>query len=216
MVWGNARWKSANRPQTICRRLYPYFVRSRRSSPRSVLVLPLIFEGKAKGVLELASFDGFNPSHQAFLDQLTESIGIVLNTIEANMRTEGLLTQSQSLAQQLQSRQEQLQQTNEELAGKSPSPCRTKPRSGAQEPGSGAGPSGTGRQSQTAGPYLQIQIGISAQHAPRIAHAAEQPADPVRPIDQKSGRQPDAQADGSRQDHPQFRQRFAHADQRHS
>jgi len=88
------------------------------ASPRSVLVLPLIFEGQVKGVLELASFEGFNPSHKAFLDQLTESIGIVLNTIEANMRTEDLLKQSQSLAQQLQSRQEQLQQTNEELQEK--------------------------------------------------------------------------------------------------
>ncbi len=87
-------------------------------SPRSVLVLPLIFEGEAKGVLELASFEGFNPSHQALLDQLTESIGIVLNTIEANMRTEGLLTQSQSLAQQLQTRQEELQLTNEALKEK--------------------------------------------------------------------------------------------------
>src|SRR5277367_5267324 len=88
------------------------------ASARSVLVLPLIFEGQVKGVLELASFRGFNPSHQALLDQLTESIGIVLNTIEANMRTEGLLTQSQSLAQQLQTRQEQLQQTNQELQEK--------------------------------------------------------------------------------------------------
>jgi len=88
------------------------------ASPRSVLVLPLIFEGQVKGVLELASFEGFNPTHQALLEQLTESIGIVLNTIEANMRTEGLLKQSQSLAQQLQSRQEQLQLTNEELQTK--------------------------------------------------------------------------------------------------
>jgi HAMP domain-containing protein/signal transduction histidine kinase/CheY-like chemotaxis protein len=86
--------------------------------PRSVMVLPLIFEGEAKGVLELASFEGFNPSHQGLLDQLTESIGIVLNTIEANMRTEDLLTQSQSLAQQLQTRQEELQDTNEALQEK--------------------------------------------------------------------------------------------------
>lgn len=86
--------------------------------PRSALVLPLIFEGQVKGVLELASFDGFNPTHQAFLDQLTESISIVLNTIEANMRTEDLLKQSQSLAQQLQTRQEELQNTNQELQEK--------------------------------------------------------------------------------------------------
>ena len=86
--------------------------------PQSIIVLPVIFEGELKGVLELASFEKFNPTHQAFLDQLTESIGIVLNTIEANMRTEGLLKQSQSLAHELQNRQEELQNTNQELEEK--------------------------------------------------------------------------------------------------
>jgi signal transduction histidine kinase/DNA-binding response OmpR family regulator/HAMP domain-containing protein len=76
-----------------------------------VLVLPVIFEGQVRGVIELASLERFNPSHQAFLDQLTESIGIVINTIEANTRTENLLKQSQSLAVELQ-------QTNEELQEK--------------------------------------------------------------------------------------------------
>ena len=68
--------------------------------------------------MELASFDRFSPTHETFLDQLTESIGIVLNTIEANMRTEDLLKQSQSLARELQSQQEELQQTNAELEDK--------------------------------------------------------------------------------------------------
>jgi HAMP domain-containing protein/signal transduction histidine kinase/DNA-binding response OmpR family regulator len=86
--------------------------------PQNILVLPVVFEGQVKGVLELASFERFNPTHQAFLDQLTESIGIVLNTIEANMRTEDLLKQSQSLAGELQNRQEQLQTTNAELEEK--------------------------------------------------------------------------------------------------
>jgi len=76
-----------------------------------VLVLPVVFEEKLRGVIELASLDRFNPAHQAFLDQLTESIGIVINTIEANTRTENLLRQSQSLA-------EELQQTNQELQEK--------------------------------------------------------------------------------------------------
>ncbi|HEU5176716.1 MAG TPA: response regulator, partial [Burkholderiales bacterium] len=76
-----------------------------------VLVMPVIFEGQVRGVIELASLEHFNPSHQAFLDQLTESIGIVINTIEANTRTENLLKQSQSLAVELQ-------QTNEELQEK--------------------------------------------------------------------------------------------------
>src|SRR5512140_388857 len=80
--------------------------------------LPVVFEGEVRGVVELASLERFNPTHQAFLDQLTESIGIVINTIEANTRTEDLLKQSQSLAQELQSRQQELQQTNQELQEK--------------------------------------------------------------------------------------------------
>ncbi len=88
------------------------------ASPRNILVLPVVFESQVKGVLELASFEGFSDTHQAFLDQLTESIGIVINTIEANTRTEDLLTQSQTLAQELQSRQEELQTTNQELQEK--------------------------------------------------------------------------------------------------
>jgi signal transduction histidine kinase/CheY-like chemotaxis protein len=86
--------------------------------PRSIIVLPVLFEGQVKAVLELASFEQFSPMHQALLEQLTESIGIVLNTIAANMRTEDLLKQSQSLAMELQNRQQELQQTNQELKEK--------------------------------------------------------------------------------------------------
>jgi signal transduction histidine kinase/CheY-like chemotaxis protein len=86
--------------------------------PTNIIVMPVVFEGQVKAVLELASFERFNPSHEQFLDQLTESIGIVLNTIEANMRTEDLLKQSQSLARELQAQQEELQQTNAELEDK--------------------------------------------------------------------------------------------------
>jgi signal transduction histidine kinase/DNA-binding response OmpR family regulator/HAMP domain-containing protein len=88
------------------------------AKPLNIMVLPIVFEGDVKAVMELASFDRFSPTHETFLDQLTESIGIVLNTIEANMRTEDLLKQSQSLARELQSQQEELQQTNAELEDK--------------------------------------------------------------------------------------------------
>jgi HAMP domain-containing protein/CheY-like chemotaxis protein/signal transduction histidine kinase len=88
------------------------------TAPMNIVVLPILFEGQVKAVMELSSLEHFNPTHHAFLDQLTESIGIVLNTIEANTRTEDLLKQSQSLASELQSRQEELQQTNQELEEK--------------------------------------------------------------------------------------------------
>ncbi|MGQ9426631.1 HAMP domain-containing protein [Gilvimarinus sp. F26214L] len=86
--------------------------------PRVVMVLPVLFEGQVKAVIELASLKEFNASHTAFLEQLTDIVGIVLNNIEATMRTERLLSQSQQLAAELQTRQLELQQTNEELAQK--------------------------------------------------------------------------------------------------
>src|SRR5213593_3889456 len=86
--------------------------------PRSVIVLPVLFEDKVKAVVELASLRDFTPLHTAFLEQLTSNIGIVLNTIETTMQTEGLLEQSQDLAAELQTRQTELQATNEQLEKK--------------------------------------------------------------------------------------------------
>jgi signal transduction histidine kinase/HAMP domain-containing protein/DNA-binding response OmpR family regulator len=88
------------------------------ASPLNIVVLPVLFEGEVRAVIELASFKRFSQTHQDFLDQLMESIGIVLNNIDASTRTEELLKQSQSLANELQSQQDQLQRTNEELAEK--------------------------------------------------------------------------------------------------
>jgi HAMP domain-containing protein/CheY-like chemotaxis protein/signal transduction histidine kinase len=83
--------------------------------PRNIIVLPVLFEDQVKAVIELASLSNFTASQLAFLDQLTSSIGIVLNSIEATMQTEGLLVQSQQLATELQTQQSELQQTNEQL-----------------------------------------------------------------------------------------------------
>ncbi|MGE4064217.1 MAG: HAMP domain-containing protein [Rhodospirillaceae bacterium] len=85
------------------------------ASPLNVIVLPVVFEGEVNAVIELASFSEFSETHQSFLDQLMESIGIVLNTIAANMRTEGLLKQSQLLTAELQAQQEELKKTNDRL-----------------------------------------------------------------------------------------------------
>jgi HAMP domain-containing protein/signal transduction histidine kinase/DNA-binding response OmpR family regulator len=89
-----------------------------QAMPKSVIVLPVLFEGQVKAVIELASLGAFTDLQISFLDQLTASIGIVLNSIEATMQTEGLLTQSQQLATELQTQQRELQQTNEQLEQK--------------------------------------------------------------------------------------------------
>jgi CheY-like chemotaxis protein/HAMP domain-containing protein len=89
-----------------------------KAKPKNVIVLPVLFEDHVKAVIELASLSSFTASHLAFLEQLTSSIGIVLNSIEATMQTEGLLKQSQQLAAELQAQKKELQQTNEQLAQK--------------------------------------------------------------------------------------------------
>jgi HAMP domain-containing protein/signal transduction histidine kinase/CheY-like chemotaxis protein len=89
-----------------------------RAKPANVIILPVLFENNVKAVIELASLDTFSQTHLDFLSQLTESIGIVLNTIEANTRTEELLSQSQSLASELKVQQEELRRTNDELQDK--------------------------------------------------------------------------------------------------
>ncbi|MFN4142042.1 HAMP domain-containing protein [Aestuariivirga sp.] len=86
--------------------------------PRSFVALPVTFEDQPKAVIALASLHSFDPAHLIFFEQLTDSIGIVLNSIEVTMQTESLLTQSQQLAGVLQTQQKELQQTNEELEQK--------------------------------------------------------------------------------------------------
>ncbi|AZO82210.1 hybrid sensor histidine kinase/response regulator (plasmid) [Bosea sp. Tri-49] len=89
-----------------------------KARPRNAIVLPVLSEGQVKAVIELASIGSFTDLQLSFLDQLTTSIGIVLNSIEATMQTEGLLKQSQQLAGELQTQQRELQQTNEQLEQK--------------------------------------------------------------------------------------------------
>ena len=74
------------------------------AAPRNIIVLPVVFEEQVLGVIELASLQAVSEINRAFLEQITETIGVVLNTIRANMRTEQLLAQSQSLARELQAK----------------------------------------------------------------------------------------------------------------
>ncbi len=110
---------AADRRPILLKEVPPEFVRVGsglgHATPAQVNILPALFEDEVKAVIELASFNEFNETHQSFLDQLMESVGIVLNTIAATMRTEGLLKQSQLLTQELQARQTELTRKQEEL-----------------------------------------------------------------------------------------------------
>ena len=88
------------------------------ATPYGVLVMPVLFEDHVLGVVELASIHPYSEVHRDFLARLTDTIGVVLNTIRANMRTEELLSQSQGLTQELQKQSEELRETNDELEEK--------------------------------------------------------------------------------------------------
>jgi signal transduction histidine kinase/response regulator RpfG family c-di-GMP phosphodiesterase/HAMP domain-containing protein len=110
---------AADRRPILLKDVPPEFIRVGsglgHATPASVNILPALFEDDVKAVIELASFSEFNETHQNFLDQLMESVGIVLNTIAATMRTEGLLKQSQLLTTELQARQTELTRKQQEL-----------------------------------------------------------------------------------------------------
>ncbi|GAA3806616.1 HAMP domain-containing protein [Streptomyces chiangmaiensis] len=85
------------------------------AAPTSVVIIPILFEDKLLGVIELASFSRFSDVHLAFFDQFVNTIGVAINTIIANSRTESLLGESQRLAMQLQERSDELQKQQAEL-----------------------------------------------------------------------------------------------------
>ncbi|MEU9112977.1 HAMP domain-containing protein [Streptomyces sp. NPDC048483] len=88
------------------------------AAPASVVILPVLFEDQVLGVIELASFSRFSEVHLAFIDQFANTIGVSINTIIANSRTESLLSESQRLTAELRQRSDELQLTNAELEEK--------------------------------------------------------------------------------------------------
>ena len=160
--------------------------------PLNIIVLPVLFEGEVKAVIELASFHPFSAIHQLFLDQLMESIGVVLNMISANMRTEELLQQSQSLTSELrvavegahaaagraQAHQLGAREAGAGAGGEGAPARRAEHQGRGQEPRGRAGARLARGEGRAARAHLQVQVRVPRQHVARAAHAAQQPADP--------------------------------------
>ena len=193
------------------------------SAPVNINILPALFEDEVKAVIELASFEEFNETHHSFLNQLMETVGIVLNTIAATMRTEGLLAQSQLLTQELQARQtelttkqEELHNTNEELQEKAQLLENEKRQVEAKNFEIEMARRAVEEKAEQLGADFQVQVRVPRQHEPRTQDPAQLAADPVEAAGRQPTGQPQRQADGIRPHDPQRRRRSAQLDQRHS
>ncbi len=185
------------------------------AAPANVVILPIAVENHVKAVMELASLTPFNEIHHTFLDQLCESIGIVLNTIEANTRTEMLLKQSQSLASELQSQQQELQQTNAELEDK----ARLLEDRNVEVERKNWEVEQARRALEEKAEQLALTSKYKSEFLANMSHElrtpAEHAADPLRRAAAQHRRQPHRAAGQVRPRDPRFRQRPAEFHQRH-
>ena len=220
----SARGSSARRASRASRSASPTSPRttSRSASglgeatPATILVMPIMFEEQVLGVIELGSLRPLRRGQPGVPRPArpTRSASCI-NTIQANMRTEELLSQSQALTQELQKQSEELRQTNDELQDKAillSQQNRDIEIKNARDRARPPRPRGEGRAARA---LLEVQVRVPGEHEPRAAHAAQQPADPVADAGREPGRQPRRPAGRVRPDDPRGRQRPARADQRH-
>ena len=156
-------------------------------------MLPVIFEDQVKAVIALASLHEFDAAHLTFLEQLTASIGIVLNSIEATMQTD-LLKQSQQLATELTAQQRELQQTNEQLELKAQQLAERNVEVERKNQEIEHARRALEEEGYRARADLQVQVRVPGQHEPRAAHAAQQHPHSRPAAQRQRRRQPDAEA----------------------
>ncbi len=157
----------------------------------------------------------FTNTHLAFLDQLTQSIGVVLNTIEATMRTENLLLQSQQLTAELQTRQIELQRTNEELASK----AKQLAEQNAEVERKNKEVEQARHALEEKAAELALTSKYKSEFLANMSHELRTPLNSILILGQQLaenvGGNLTSQADRVRQEHPLGRHRPADPDQRH-
>ena len=86
--------------------------------PATVLAIPLAFENKVVGVVELGSTTGFSQQQRRFLENVSDSIAIGLTSAQSREEIKDLLEETQRQAEELEAQQHELRQANEELQAK--------------------------------------------------------------------------------------------------
>ena len=175
-----------------------------------MIVLPVLFEGQVKAVHRAGLAQRLHAAADlAFLEQLTASIGIVLNSIEATMQTEGLLKQSQQLAGELQTQQSELQQTNEQLEQKAQQLAERTSRSSARTRRS----SRRAARSRRRPTELALTSKYKSEFLANMSHELRTPLNSILILGQQLGENPDGnltrEAGRVRPHHPRRRHRSA-------
>jgi tubulin-specific chaperone A len=83
--------------------------------PKSILVIPFIYNETVTGVLEIGSFDEFSELQTTFLQEISDGIAIAINSAQARVQLQDALEVTQKQTEDLRLQQEELQTTNEEL-----------------------------------------------------------------------------------------------------
>ena len=184
--------------------------------PKNVVVLPVLFEGETKAVIEVSSIDAFTPTHLTFLEQLTQSIGAVLNTIEATMRTESAAEAIAAADHRAADPPDGAAEYQRGARDESQAAGRAERRGRTEERRGRAGPSGAGGEGRRARADLEVQVRVPRQHVARASDAAQFHSDSWPAARGKRRRAPDLEADRVCQEHPLGGNGSVDAHQRHS
>ncbi len=86
-----------------------------QATPTSLLIVPLILNQKVYGVVEIASFKGFEKYEIEFVEKVAESVASVISAHQVNAHTQRLLAESRQKTESLRVIEEELRQNAEEL-----------------------------------------------------------------------------------------------------
>jgi PAS domain S-box-containing protein len=85
------------------------------ANPRSILIVPMLFNDELFGIMEFASFNVYEPFEVQFVEKLAEITASTISRANINKQTQKLLRDSQKLTEELRTQEEEMRQNLEEM-----------------------------------------------------------------------------------------------------